>query len=460
MSLSSVFLAVGVLTSAISAAVTITPDNSNIQYYGRFDRSVVLQPKCEWTGSHIKAAFTGTSIAATLVTNTNNDNSKAKVYLDIFIDSVFVRVDSITSTERSMVCATGLANTQHVLNLYVRAEDGILTFKGFTLDNGATLRSLPARPTRRIEFIGDSYTVGYANETTDTGDCNSIAHFTDNYRSWAARAARACNAEYVEIAKSGWGLVRSCWTAAIDIANIRSLYSKTFSGLTGSLWDFSSWKPQVVCIGIGTNDFSNCNPTQSGVRIADTTLFVATYRSFLDTIRSNYPGVTIILNTPPQKNTPLVRCVKQVVASERAAGKSNVYYAQWPWDTVNNMKCSHPTITGDSIAGKVMADSILRIMGAGWGTSSVHPVNRVNVQNKQTLQIRSLGNYRIALSVSGLEQFSGTVKLFNCSGELVQCQNVRSISGTAILQTKTSGIFFATGVIEGVNVSSDFLPVF
>jgi hypothetical protein len=145
-----------------SAAVTIAPNNSAIQYYGRFDMANQLQPRCEWTGSHIKVAFTGTSVAATVVSN-------AKVYLDILIDSLLVKIDSVTAVEKSMVCATGLANTTHQLVLFVRSEDGVLTFKGLTLDNGATVSSPGPRPSRKIEFIGDSYTVGYANEATNSG---------------------------------------------------------------------------------------------------------------------------------------------------------------------------------------------------------------------------------------------------------------------------------------------------
>jgi hypothetical protein len=186
-----------VLPNTVAAAVAIAPNNSAIQYYGRFDMANPLQPRCEWTGSHIKVAFTGTSVSATVASN-------AKVYLDILIDSVIVKIDSVTA-ERSMVCATGLPNATHQLVLYVRAEDGVLTFKGLTLDNGATVASPGPRPSRKIEFVGDSYTVGYANEATNSGPCAytyTVARVTDNYRSWAPRTARACNAEYVEIAKS------------------------------------------------------------------------------------------------------------------------------------------------------------------------------------------------------------------------------------------------------------------
>jgi lysophospholipase L1-like esterase len=444
-----------VLPNSASAAVTIAPDNSAIQYYGRFDMANPLQPRCEWTGSHIKVAFTGTSVSATVVSN-------AKVYLDILIDSVIVKIDSVTA-ERSMVCATGLANAAHQLVLYVRAEDGVLTFKGLTLDNGATVASPGPRPSRKIEFIGDSYIVGYANEATNGGSCANnytVARVTDNYRSWAPRAARACNADYIEIAKSGWGMVRNCGTPATSDSTIGTIYSRTLVNSKAPLWNFASWKPDVVCIGIGTNDFTNCNPGSAATALADSANFVKTFCDFLDTVRSKYSGVTIILNVPTARPR-VANCVRQVVTTERAGGSTDVFYSPWQWDTASNSMCWHPNVVQDSLAGKVMADSINHIMG--WGSSvTANPVAYAHKPSgRYSLVVRRVQGSGFTLETADGAVLSGPVYLYRTNGERVEALHERNMhGGRPVFCSSVKGVIIVTALNNGMRLMSAPLSVY
>jgi len=68
-----------------------------------------------------------------------------------------------------------------------------------------------------------------------------------------------------------------------------------------------SWKPDLVCVGIGTNDFVSCN---TNTRLADSVNFVKTYCDFLDTIRSKYSGVKIMLNVPTARPR-VANCVRR-----------------------------------------------------------------------------------------------------------------------------------------------------
>jgi hypothetical protein len=437
------------------ASVAVTPDNANIQYYGRFDKTNPLQPRCEWTGSHIRAAFIGTSIAATLVSDGN-------VHLDILIDGACVKVDSILTMQRSLVCASGLTKATHELVLYIRSEEGILSFKGLTLDDGASLVSAGVRPARKIEFIGDSYTVGYGNEATDVSICVQqlppvMAHFTDNYRSWAPRAARACNAEFVEVAKSGWGIVRNCWTPAKSDSTIGTIYKRTFYKNSGGNWNFTSWKPDLVCVGIGTNDFNNCNPSDPRTALSDSATIVSAYRAFLGEIRANYSGVKIICNAPPVR--PIVaNCVKQVVALERAAGKTDIYYAQWPWDTTKNTICTHPNLVTDSIVGKVIADSIMRIMG--WGIS-VGKMPSVKGWNSQGLTLRRLDRNTLSLRSAEGAALSGPVKVYRINGECVESCNGRILSdGSIVINSPVKGLVMVSAVVNGRRCTSAPMPAY
>jgi hypothetical protein len=445
-----------VLPTTASAAVTVTPDNGAIQYYGRFDMANPLQPRCEWTGSHIKVAFTGTSVSATVVSN-------AKVYLDILIDSVLVKVDSATTVEGNIVCATGLANTTHQLVVYVRSEDGVLTFKGLTLDNGATVVSPGPRPIHEIEFIGDSYTVGYANEATNSGSCAytyTVARVTDNYRSWAPRAARACNAEYIEIAKSGWGMVRDCWTpAATSDSTIGTLYPRTLVNSKTPLWSFASWKPDLVCIGIGTNDFTSCNPTDPAA-LGDSANFVKAYCDFLDSVRSKYSGVKIIINVPTARPR-VTNCVRQVVTMQCAGGRTDVFYSPWQWDTTSNSMCWHPNVLEDSLVGKVMADSINSIMK--WSsTGATSPAAYTHsTSGMYSLVVRRVQGNTFTLETVDGEALSGPVYVYRTNGERIETLYEREMHGGRLtLCLSVKGVVLVASMSKGIRLMSAPLSVY
>jgi hypothetical protein len=438
------------------SAVSIAPNNSSIQYLGRFDQSNPLLPRCEWTGSHIKVAFTGTSVSATVVSN-------AKVYLDILVDSVRVKVDSATTVSRAIVCATGLANATHQLVIYVRSEDGILTFEGLTLDDGAAVASPGPQPSHKIEFIGDSYTVGYANEATNSGVCGNnaaIAAVTDNYRSWAPRAARACNAEYIEVAKSGWGLVRDCWTPATSDSTIATLYFRTLVNSKTPLWNFASWKPDLVCMCIGTNDFINCNTYSAATQLADSASFVKGYCAFLDTVRSKYSGVKIILNEPTPRPR-VTNCVRQVVSTQCASGKTDVFYTQWQWDTTSNSMCWHPDILEDSLVGIVMADSIESIMK--WNVSGVvKPVRHTYLGSPtKSLAVHRINGSTFTLETEDGQAVSGRVCVYRTNGELVETAlHKDQRGGSPILCVPVKGVAIIAAMIGGTRLMSAPVSVY
>jgi uncharacterized protein YcnI len=457
MSLFGFFVATlcSVVPGTASATVTVAPNSSAFQYYGRFDMSNQLQPRCEWTGSHIKVAFTGTSVSATVVSN-------AKVYLDILVDTAVVRIDSVTGVERSMVCATGLTNTTHQLVLYVRSEDGVLTFKGLTLDNGATVASPGPVPARKIEFIGDSYTVGYANEAGNSGLCAytwTVARVTDNYRSWAPRAARACNAEYIEVAKSGWGMIRDCWTPATSDSTIGTLYARTLVNSKTPLWDFTSWKPDLVCVGIGTNDFTSCNPSDPST-LGDSVNFVRSYCNFLDTIRGKYSGVKIMLNVPTARPR-VANCVRQVVTMECAGGKTDVFYSPWQWDTASNSMCWHPSVVEDSLVGRVMADSINSIMK--WGISgAADPVAKTHpASGAHSLAVRRVSGNTFTLEAVDGGALSGPVFAYRTNGERIEPLYEKNMhSGRRVFCFPVKGVVIVAAQSKGKRLLSAPLSVY
>ena len=72
------------MTSIVYATNFVPANDSNIQYYGRWDMSNPLHPRYSWPGVFIEVKFTGTSIG--IWTNDNFD------YFNVYIDGKFQKV--------------------------------------------------------------------------------------------------------------------------------------------------------------------------------------------------------------------------------------------------------------------------------------------------------------------------------------------------------------------------------
>jgi len=71
-------------------------------------------------------------------------------------------------------------------------------------------------------------------------------------------------------------------------------------------WHFEKYRPAIVSIGLGTNDFSNGDGTHVRAPF-DSAVLVRAYTKFAQQIKSKYPAVQIaLLGSPIRTNLP--RC--------------------------------------------------------------------------------------------------------------------------------------------------------
>jgi len=145
--------------AVLRAQTNIAADDPSIQYIGRFDVTTPTAPAFDLSYSCISAKFQGTSCSVKL-----GGTSK---YFDLYVDGV--RTGSIKSANgglETLPVASGLADGVHTVALCRRdeASKGLNTFQGFVLDTGKALVAPDARPCRKLEFIGDSFTCGYGDE--------------------------------------------------------------------------------------------------------------------------------------------------------------------------------------------------------------------------------------------------------------------------------------------------------
>lgn len=325
--------------------VEVGPRDPNLRLVGRFDLRDPAGPRGAWAGSSVLFKFKGTAANASLK-STGGD------HVQVVVDGVPTAVLALTREARLYRVASGLPDREHTVELFKRTEPlvGQLQLLGLQLEKGRTLLALPVRKDRRIEFVGDSITCGYGNESASEKE-KFAANTENNYLAYGAVAARDLGAEYVAISWSGKWLFGD---NAIPL-----LYDLALPGDPQSTWDFSGWSAHAVVVNLGTNDFGPRNPTEKEWQEA--------YRAFIQRLRKNYPqchvfcavGSMMSDGYPPGRKalSTIRQYTTGLVDALRKAGDRKVHYVEFdPQDPKNGLGGDwHPSVK----THRLMADRLV-----------------------------------------------------------------------------------------------------
>jgi hypothetical protein len=364
-SLSYFIIFMGLMTSTPSSSpALISADSPFIQYFGRFDNSQPGHALFDWPGVVIQAVFEGTSCSAVL--------EGGVACFDVRVDGTFAGTVMNKPGTRIIPLVSGLPDGRHLLRLEKRSESiaGPASFGGFVLDPGKRLVKPPKKPVRKIEYIGDSYTAGFANEhegrECDPAKADSIILASSNAnKAFGPLVAAAFSAQYQIVALAGKGLVRN-FNGIDPGKELPALYDRTrytsinTPGPYGT-WQFSSWKADVAVIGIGVNDF------QADPPYADTVAFDNAYIRLIGKLRAQYPGVRIVCcATRVWPIDGLIPRVKAIVSRQKAEGRDDVVYFEYT--TENNALYGHPSLKDH----RAIADSLIPVIAkiTGWKTNA------------------------------------------------------------------------------------------
>ena len=260
----------------------IAPSDNKIQYTGRINFANPNAPIFYWPGTYIKARFQGTSLTIKL------DDEQGENFYNVFLDGDLQNPTIIACKKglHDYAVAQQLSDAEHDVWLFRRTEgfSGPTTFLGFVLDVNKQLVKSPPKPSRKIEFYGNSITCGMGNECAeDEEDENNSKR--NNFLAYGAITARNLHAEYHCIAKSGIGIMISWFDMTMP-----EYYYRLNPWDPTSRWDFSRWTPDVVVFNLFQNDswlIERLDPVPEKQKI------VAAYVDFLGTIRRHYPNASI-----------------------------------------------------------------------------------------------------------------------------------------------------------------------
>lgn len=258
--------------AACGSAAHHATETEDIHLIGRFD----AQQRFAWPGTQIATRFSGDAIAVDLEDGGGN-------WFVATIDGKPRPPFVAPAGRATTTLATGLTPGTHDLVLARRTESsfGPTTFHGFP---GATLVATP-RPTRLIEIIGDSITCGYG--VLGTSECSFSPDTEDETSAWGALAAADLHAAHVAISYSGYGMYRDY--TGDTTKNMPDRYGRVIADDPSSTWTWS-YRPDVIVIELGTNDFNPGDPGQP---------YVDAYISFVKQLHERFVRVPILLATSP-----------------------------------------------------------------------------------------------------------------------------------------------------------------
>lgn len=277
------------LIALASHAGTISTDTQSIPasdprivYEGRFDFSATNAPVIVWQASRIRLDFSGGTIGLKFKA------AHSQNFFNVQIDSSNCVIQVKEGLQLQAVTLSGFDSARHHLMLFKRSEAaaGTVCFQGVELPAGAKLwsPSLPAYKFK-MEFIGDSITVGACNEDGDNDQWEDRR--THNAaRSYAALTADAFSADHRNIAVSGMGIA----TGWVKI-KAGETWNRIYPDPSSPREDPKLWIPQIIFVNLGENDDSFTRAH----REAFPTNYTSGYISLILAIRAEYPDARIVL---------------------------------------------------------------------------------------------------------------------------------------------------------------------
>jgi len=259
----------------------VRADSAGLRYVGRFDAAQPEAPLLAWSGSEIRARFTGTRLALRLAAV--RGVSHYTVEIDGRRHVLALRGDGLQDWR----LRTPLAPGEHTLRIVKRTEASMAEarFLGLLLrTDGRLLKPPPARPLR-LEFYGDSITAGACNGDMGTDQYEDLSTH-DGTRAFGALTAAQLGADYVGIAVSGIGITRT-W----DDLLMPQVWDRVAPHADAAVAPVGPRAPDVVLVNLGQNDHGF--PASRGEPFAAD--FGEHYLAFVRGLRRRYPQARLLL---------------------------------------------------------------------------------------------------------------------------------------------------------------------
>ncbi|WP_111708303.1 SGNH/GDSL hydrolase family protein [Lutibacter citreus] len=285
------FLLVGCKSLSVDSTSTfVKHSNKNIAYEGRLGvNETKTASEIYWSGTSIKINFEGTTAKVIL------DDENGTNYFNVIIDGSKFETLKLNKGKNTYVLAKDLSKGKHSVELTKRNEWTFGKTQLFGFEIEGKLLKPDAKKQLFFEFYGDSITAGHGNEDY-SGNDKPEGNVTNNYNTYAAKTARAFNAEYSCIARGGIGIMVSWFNMIMP-----EMYDRLNPNDENSKWGFSKKTPDVVVVNLFQNDSWIVNRPKHeefkrrfGTDKPSEEKIIESYANFIKTIRGKYPKTPIV----------------------------------------------------------------------------------------------------------------------------------------------------------------------
>jgi lysophospholipase L1-like esterase len=358
------------LIDGADAADAEPPGPAAVRFLGRFDLAAAGGPKVSYPSSEILARFSGTSVSATF-SDTILFNDYGPTRWEAIVDGVS-SILSINRAQTTYPLASGLAAGKHTVRLIKLTEASVGTsqFIGFDF-NGGTLLAPPLAPARHIEFLGDSASNGYGIEGANQ-NCGFTSATENAQKAYPALVAKDLNADHHNLSASGKGLLQNYYRPDTEVFSI--IYPRALPFVNASVFDFSSYVPDVVWMTLGGNDYDVGFPADPNPPTYSA--FEAKYVEMVTLIRTRRPNAHIFCTVAPSLQngypagwnayTNVKTAATNAVSAKNGAGDNKVYFFEFARSTQADLTgCEfHPNVAKH----RAMADEAVVIIKSktGW----------------------------------------------------------------------------------------------
>lgn len=284
-------------------AKRIPANSASITYLGRTLIGDGGEVTFDWPGTYFQFMLTGESCSM-------RASDTGESYYNVFADGQLVNQIMISSRDTTVQLVSKL-NKKKAHHIIVQkkseGEFGRTTLHEFVVAKDAVVKQYLNKRSRFIEFIGDSYTVGYGTDGKHRDEPFAVATENAN-KTYARMVADYFDADYALIAHSGRGAVRNYGDSLAQSAyTMKNAMMNTLNSDTSTRYSFAQYKPDLVVINLGINDFSTLpNPSQLE--------FQEAYRRIINQVQHAYGSKVKILCVIPYLGGALEQYINNLVA--------------------------------------------------------------------------------------------------------------------------------------------------
>ena len=325
----------------VEAVQTVPPSDPRFRYEGRFDLADANSPVVIWQASRIGLDFEGDRLTLLF------DGATGQSFFNAQVDGSTTIVEIREGSLARGATLSGLGRGRHHLVLFKRSEAdaGTVRFRGVQLAAGERAWA-PGPPAYRLrmEFFGDSITVGACNEDGDTDQWEDRR--THNAAlSYAALTAAAFSADHRNTAVSGMGIA----TGWVEV-KAGQMWNHLHPNAASPPADLHGWTPQVVFVNLGENDDSfpkaHGQPFPAG--------YTDGYVSLVQAMRAAYPMAHIVLLRGGMfggaQSEPLRKAWEAAVTQIEATDKAASHFVFTHWSNNHPRVADHREMADELIA--------------------------------------------------------------------------------------------------------------